>query len=522
MDKAWPQIPFSERAHCLEDLKGRTHARRCCLAAWLRSLALLLCALEWARVDSVRAGDFSPFWRAGPLAQKFPLTFAEGTRTEVLGPLWNFQETGNETLWGVPPAISYKIDRSTDSEEMDVLYPLISYDRFGKEYRFHLMQWLAFSGGESIGGGTRDRFHLFPLYFQQRSADDPSRNYTAFLPFYGSMRQKMFRDRVEFILFPLYVETQKRDVITKNYMLPFFHLREGEQLSGWQFWPLGGQERKDSFSRTNTLDQVEVSPGHVKSFVLWPIFSSDRTGVGTDNEGTFLALLPLGAWQRSPNRDASTYLWPFFSYVDDREKKYREWGLPWPFIVASLGEGKTGWRVWPLYGSVRTDSKSTRTVLWPLWRGERAKAPAIERDRHRAMLFLYSSIHEKNVRANQTRRRTDFWPLFTWKREYDGSTKLQALSLVEPFVLNNKSVERNYSPLWSLWRSEHHAKTGKSSLSVLWNLYRQETGRETLRRSFLFGLYQCEDVGGQRKHRVFFIPFGKRSAAPLDNPAAIP
>lgn len=479
----------------------------------------LLVAVTLACAGRPSAGESPLPWQAGPLAQEFSLTLSKGTRLEALGPLWNSQEKEGGTQWAVPPVVSYKVDRNTDSQEIDFLYPLASYDRFGMEYRFHVFQFLAFSGGGNIGGGTRDRFQIFPFYFQQRSAEDPSRNYTAFLPFYGSMRQKLFRDRIDFVLFPLYVETKKKDVVTKNYLLPFFHIRHGDQLHGWQFWPLGGYEIKTAFSRTNSFDQVEVLPGHSKTFALWPFYASDRTGIGTDNEGTFRAILPFAAWQRSPMRDSSTCLWPFFSFVQDREKGYREWATPWPFIVTSTGKGKTGFRFWPFYGEAHNDTMATRTLLWPLWRSERTKAPAVERERDRVMLFLYSNIKEKNVQANKTRRRADFWPFYTWTREFDGSERFQALSLVEPFVPNNKSVERNYSPLWSLWRSEHNAKTRESSLSILWNLYRQESKPESTKRTFLFGLYQCEGGGAQRSYRIFFIPFGKKRAEARLKPA---
>ncbi len=479
----------------------------------LKRCALFLsAAIVLSSVAPLRAAESSLPWQVGPLFQEFSLTLSKGTRFEALGPLWSHQEKGNETEWAVAPAVSYRFDRSTDSQEIDFLYPLISYDRFGMEYRFHIFQWFAISGGENIGGGSRDRFQIFPFYFQQRSAEDPSRNYTALLPFYGSMRQKMFRDRIDFVLFPLYVETQKRDVITRNYLLPFFHLRRGDQLRGWQFWPLGGHEEKAAFSQTNSFDQLEVSPGHSKTFGLWPLYSSDRTGVGTDNEGTFVAIIPFGAWQRSPKRDSSTYLWPFFSFVEDREKGYKEWATPWPFVVTSRGKGKTGFRFWPLYGRAYNDSMENRTLLWPLWRNERSKASAIERERSRSMLFLYSDVKEKNVQANTIGRRVDFWPFYTWKREFDGSERLRALSLVEPFVPNNKSVERNYSPLWSIWRSERNAKTQESSVSVFWNLYRQATKPSSTKRTFLFGLYQCEGAGAHRTYRLFYVPLGKRPA----------
>ena len=65
------------------------------------------------------------------------------------------------------------------------------------------------------------RFTLFPLYFQQRSPD-PNENYTALVPFYGHLKNRLFRDEIFFVMFPIYSETRKRDVVTDNYLYPVF------------------------------------------------------------------------------------------------------------------------------------------------------------------------------------------------------------------------------------------------------------------------------------------------------------
>lgn len=445
----------------------------------------------------------------GPLVQEFGLTLSSGRRLEALGPLYYEQDIGETSDWAFPPLMSRHVDRGTDSEEFDFLYPLLSYDRFGMEYRLHVFQLLAFSGGANVDGGKRERFQFFPFYLQQRSADDPTRNYTSVLPFYGTMRNKLFRDRIHFVAFPLYVETQKRDVVTRNYVAPFFHIRTGEQLKGWQLWPLYGQEHKSMLTRTNEFGEAEVVPGHDKHFALWPLYSSAHTGIGSANPERSLLVLPFGAWQRSKNRDSTTYLWPFFSYVNDREKGYEEWGSPWPFVVTSKGKGKTGFRFWPIYGHARNESLDSRTVLWPLWRRTGAKSAAYERARTRGVMMLFSDLKEKNLASNQDRHRVDIWPLFSWRREWDGSQRFQALSLVEPFVPTSKSVERNFSHTWSIFRSESDPKSKRSSRSLLWNLYREEKGPESTKRSFLFGLYQCEGARGDQRHRLFYMRFGK-------------
>ncbi len=87
--------------------------------------------------------------------------------------------------------------------------------------------------------------------------------------------------------------------------------------------------------------------GMTAFFALWPLFFNDRSGIGTPNPEWQQTSIPAYSVLRSPQRDSTTILWPFFNYVDDREKKYREWDAPWPLIVFARGEGKTTTRIWP-------------------------------------------------------------------------------------------------------------------------------------------------------------------------------
>jgi len=86
------------------------------------------------------------------------------------------------------------------------------------------------------------------------------------------------------------------------------------------------------------------------------------------------------------------------------------------------------------------------------------------------------------------------WPFFSWHRDFNGNERLQVLAPVEPVLPGNRGIERNWSPLWSLWRAEDSAKTGATSRSLLWNLYRRETAPAHKKVSLLFGLfrYQCD------------------------------
>ena len=469
------------------------------------SLILMLCM----GLDRVAGGAESSF---GPFFHQFRLTLDPGHRTEAVGALYYQQEIAEENnltrVWAAPPFFSYLLNEDTDYEQFDFLWKAISYNRYGDEYRFHVLQLFGFAGGQTQSETNVQRFTLFPFYFQQRSRI-PEKNYTALLPIYGQIRERFFRDEVKFVLFPLYGQSRKRDVVTDNYLYPIFHLRHGDGLNGWQVWPLLGSEHKEVTTRTNHWGDEEIVGGHDKQFVLWPIFLNQRLGLGTTNISHEQALLPFYSYLRSPQRDSTSYLWPLgVTHTVDRQKRYTEWGAPLPLVVFSRGEGKTVNRVWPLFSKAHNATQTSEWYLWPVYKYNRLHSNPLDRERMRILFFLYSDVSVKNTETGKRLRHIDFWPLFTSRHDLEGRNRLQILAPLEPFLPNNTSVERNLSPLWSVWRSERNTKTGARSQSLLWNLYRRDVSPEAKKCSLLFGLFQYHSGPDGRRWRVFHVPFG--------------
>jgi hypothetical protein len=67
-------------------------------------------------------------------------------------------------------------------------------------------------------------------------------------------------------------------------------------------------------------------------------------------------------------------------------------------------------------------------------------------------------------------------------------------------------VERNWSPLWSLWRSESDPKSGVTSQSLLWNSYRRDTSPASKKCSLIFGLFQYQSDSKAKKLCLFCVP----------------
>jgi hypothetical protein len=458
---------------------------------------LLLC---FAAVFSVSAVDL------GPIYDSFPLTLVPGKRTEILGPIISTEKTTNDWGWTFSPLMSYRYNPGVDSTSFDFVYPIVSHRRYGSEYRFQIFQIFSFSGGNNQKQETKKRFTLFPFYFQQR-APDPKDNYTAFLPFYGTLKNRLFRDRIHFVMMPIYVRTEKRGVITDNYLLPFFDVRNGAGVKGWQFWPVTGTEHKEITTSTNGFGDVETIGGYDKFFALWPFYFNNTTGIGTTNTETQRVILPIYVKLRSPARDTTAYGFPIgFTKIVNREQNYKEWGAPWPLVDVARGEGKHVNRVWPFFSFGKSPTLESDFVLWPLYKYNRVTAEPLDRSRMRIMFFLYSDVIEKNTARNTAKHRTDLWPFFTARREHDGNERLQIFAPLEPIVPENTSFERLYSPIWSIWRSEKNGKTGDYSESFLWNLYRRDETKTEKKVTFLFGLFQYRADENGKHVRLFYIP----------------
>jgi hypothetical protein len=474
---------------------------------------LLLCPpLNAASVAPGTAPD--PDWIVdGPAFSRFALTLEPGVRCEAAGPFYSHQ-----TAWPTPPSWSGALPDPDDPATVqsavttlalapifsaierpgipalswDLLYPLITYDRYGKEYRFQIGQLFSFSGGRDQDESESHGFSLMPFYYQRRSSN-PALEYTAVWPLYGHLQKRLFRDETRWLLWPLYVRTRKADRVTDNYLVPFFHLRHGDGLRGWQLWPLLGHEHKNPTTRTNTVGNAELVPGHDARFVLWPFYFHNDAGIGTTNRVRQRVLLPFYSFQLSPAKDTRTYLWPLGpTFINNPAEGYQEVGAPWPLFGFARGPGKTVDRAFPLYSHIHTPTADSRSVLWPLYWHRETAGETLHRTFTRIGIILYFNEIDRDV-ANTNRpprHRTDLWPLLAIRHHPDGNSRLQLLAPVESLLGDNPSIARNWAPIYSLWRQERNPRTGTSSESLLWNLYRNQRTPESRRVSFLFGLVQ--------------------------------
>jgi len=429
---------------------------------------------------------------------------------ENFGPFFDIESSPEYLSWGLHPVISYSHDTTNDIRQTDFLYPIFSERKFGSEYRLQFCQLFSLSGGRLQNDSSKSSFTIFPLFFCQR-ASDTNLNYTAFVPFYGKIMNKFHRDEIQFTMFPLYLKSRKADVLTENYLFPLVHFRKGERLHGFQFWPIYGKETCSSSTITNTYGDLEILPGHEKFFLFWPFYIQQKSGIGTTNPQTSFAMIPFYAKEQSRTRHYTSILWPFFSNITDNDRGYHEFQGPWPFIIYAHGYGKNAFRIWPIFGFAKNKEIESHFLLWPLYKKKNNKTEDYERNRQQVCLFLYSDITEKMPKSGLSKQRTDLWPLFSMRKTSDGQLSFRSLAILEPILKGTTAIERNYSPLYTLWFEDINKKTGDSTISVLFSLYKEKQSLHNTYRSFLFGLLSYEKNTSYKKFKIFWLPVWKKA-----------
>ena len=386
-----------------------------------------------------------------------------------LGPIVESQRAldGSTEDFAIRPLFHLSKERQFDKLEWEVLYPLMSYSRSGRDWEFQFLQLLNLRAEGSQPKERERRVDFFPFYLSGTA--DTGETYHAVLPFGGRVLggRILGQDEMDFVMFPLYARFVKMGAETHYLPWPFISWTQGEGRSGFRVVPLYGQDRKEGVFE--------------KRFVLWPIFLHQRTGLDEENPEETLTFFPLYIAQRSKSRDSTTVLWPLITYTDDREHQYRQWDVAWPLVKIARGEGRTTNWFLPLYMHeqrvLRHEflMKEMRTndlgILFPIYLRNQVEFPDSLKVRDRILWWLYSD--ERETGRDGSTRRIDAWPFFRYTRDREGAIQFQTLALLEAFMPGNERIEQNYSPLWALYSYRQNPE-GDSAWSFLWSLIRHE------------------------------------------------
>jgi hypothetical protein len=471
-------------------------------------IALLLGLLSLASRPGAARADQGTVFTLWPLVD-YRTSPAEGfSNLSLLGPLMKFQTKGDDKDSAIRPFFYRKDHLKEGTSSTYFLYPAASQESTPDSDNYEILRLFQTShfrkdDAEKHNGTSM----LLPFYF---SGESPKRgHYRAVFPFYGDIYDRFWRDEYHFLMFPLYGSTVNKGTTTRHYLYPFFSTTEGEQETGFEVFPLYGQSQKEGV--------------YSKKFVLWPFYTTQKTGLNTDNPTEKSFLLPLYARTDSPKKTSRSYLWPFFGYTDDRARKIHEVDYFWPFISTVRGEGRNADTFLPVYSREEYPDGKKVWYAWPLFRHEEIRSDIFNQDLDRVLFFLYRDTRESWPKDGSQRRRTALWPLFLYNSSPHGVSSLSLPAPVESFF-NKEGIEENWAPFWRLYQRRWDEE-GNSASSLLWNLYWLERrGSELAYELFplvsyrrtkletdlklLKGLIGLKGTGEERELSLFWLPTG--------------
>ena len=136
----------------------------------LQKVILILASVGRCRPWPGRMVTFT----VGPFYADFPLTLSMGSRIEAAGPLYYSQESESQQQWALPPFYCHTRTAMSTGPRWEILYPLLSYRRFGAEYQLQLLELISFSGGRASPENGAQAIHdISALFPAARAGHEP-------------------------------------------------------------------------------------------------------------------------------------------------------------------------------------------------------------------------------------------------------------------------------------------------------------------------------------------------------------
>jgi len=392
-------------------------------------------------------------WASGDPAREavlplFPLIHAQAGPTEdtleldLCWPLMSYQRQPRRTYFGLHPLFSYEADRNQQIKTFDFLWPFCHYqhlrdrDRNRKTWRATVIPLLNWRRIQSPEFNSRT-LTVLPLLFA--GSQGPGQGY--------------------FILFPfLWHSKQARITI-----------------------PFGAQERSSFFA-------------------IFPFY------------GRFENFL-----QRERIR---FYLWPLLS--TSRRKEFDSVNICWPFFGMSRGPQAIGWRAWPIFTYGKRGEESLRiSYLWPLGHYKRLKQESERPDKYHLFLPFFGTLRQEDrtldfvfpfyARSTSPTRRTHayLWPIFSSTENLERRYKqINLLWFLFKYRWGEDVRSLRLFPLFSTMSTPEQKQT--SFLWLLYNYKFSQTRHHSSERRYLFPLLIHKTKtwsDGRKDSRLIILPF---------------
>ncbi len=450
------------------------------------STGWLLIALAVFSIGSTHAGE----WNAWPLTVRMQADDAgRPIQTDFLGPIGSLREFDSHEVFSIRPLYT-RFEGEQRATQWHVLYPLFNYYEHERGHFWHSFNLIR--GGSSRDGDVRD-FDLFPFVFY-RNSTEPDDSYLAVWPIGGTLKNRLFRDRIDFAAWPLFVRSQRGDEVRHHTPYPFIQRLSGPESRGFALWPIYGQfERDDHYRRT---------------WLLWPFLYHYEDRLDQEVPYVRSGFWPIYTQETAEGLESATFGWPFFGYTREYDPRptYSEARLLWPFWIQGRGEKRHVNRVLPFFAHETSPGFQKNWYLWPLLRVESEEFANMTTRTDSFLFFLYrGKTHEMEER---TARSNSLWPLYGYWHDGEASRQFQLIDPFTVFFSSNEVVRENWSPLFAVYRFDRRGESRRHSL--LWNLLVYQSDEGEMERFQLGPLFDYRSADDESRWQILGGLFGIR------------
>jgi len=431
--------------------------------------------------------------RVGVIFSLLVAVLCETASAGSLFPFYDNVQTDEGSFFAVRPFYSKTVVE--EGEIRDVFWPLYSRKNFKNEKTSRALLFWWTHTFDSDAKSPRDRNWLLPFYFQGKDVN--GENYFALFPLGGTLHEFLGRDTIAFALFPIFGKSQINDVKTTSVFWPIISHTRGEGIERDRVFPIIGKS--------------VLEGKYEKRFVLWPFWTSANYFYPGDSGSSWI-LFPFCGRAKMDQERTLWVIPPFFRFT--KGERQNRLTCPWPFIQKMESEWHDKFYIWPLWGydNYKGGLNHKTFLFWPIFWSERTEQAHLSKTRRIMVPFFTlerSYLREKGVpKEEQTEvsRYWKIWPLMSWQREGD-TTRFRLLELWP--VKNSAPVERNWTPLWTLYKRTR--AEGVVKKDVLWFAWHSEREPEVDRAewSLLKGLLAYKREGDAKKIRVLWMNLGE-------------
>lgn len=399
----------------------------------------------------------------------------------------------------------------------------------------------------ALNTSNKKTINFWPIYYSSVSDDEkelqvmapiyssittPERELTAFRPFYSTDKTEndLIIEKDINILWPFCIHHYKKilteiddpeKIIEKKYLLinPIYY-------------------KSKSVCAAYTAKRLIVLPfifskyvnDDKNYFIIFPFYWNAKNStmvipIFWHSEKDSFAIVPFYGkfYDLFDNKETVFYLWPL--YVHSENGETNKYYFPFPFVSLTEGGGKSGFKIWPLFGYFSdqgNDGEKRLFYLWPLGFWNKTKINTDDPDHFQAFFPFYWDIKSGESYSKTKfpffvnsgfpgqKSTTSFWPVFTViTNTKENFKEHRILSFMFRYKKGENENRISVFPFYSV-----DEKTDKTNKYILWPIYMtfDKKSDKIISKNkyivpFYFTKYKKEIKTGREENKTFVLPF---------------